>query len=279
MHIRIIILADMKVISIVGYHKAGKTTLVERLVKELSKRGSVGTIKHTREEIVPHSGDTERHLDAGAGVTIGITPTRSVMITGNTDVGKALELLAGQGMDFAVVEGFKGSGLPKIAIGDVEASNVVARVDINASAEELVKITMEQPDYVTLGSLVARVKRSPRYKEAGAIGTFTGLVREMAGNERTTALEFESFDLVANERIKAIEDDLKKLKGILEVLIYHRTGRIGAGEDIVFIVILSGHREELFPALKDAIERVKAEVPIWKKEFTAGGDFWVHDIH
>lgn len=269
----------MKVISIVGYHKAGKTTLVERLVKELSKHGSVGTVKHTRDEIVPLSGDTERHLDAGAITTIAVTPTRSIEVTKSTDVRKALERLASKGLDFAVVEGFKGSGLPKIAVGDVEAKNVVARVDINASAEELVEITMAQPDYVTLDYLLARVKQSPRYKEAGAIGTFTGLVREMAGNEKTTALEFESFDEVMKERIKAIEEDLKKRKGILEVLIHHRTGHIEAGEDIVFIVILSGHREELFPALKDAIERVKAEVPIWKKEFTVGGDFWVHDIH
>lgn len=279
MHIRIINLAGMKVISIVGYHKAGKTTLVERLVKELLKRGSVGTVKHTREEIVPVSGDTERHLGAGARATVGITPTRSVMIMKNTDVEKALELLAGQGLDFAVVEGFKQSALPKIAIGDVEAKNVVARVDINASAGELAGITMAQPDYVTLDYLIAKIRRSPRVKEAGAIGTFSGIVREMAGHERTTALEFESFDIVATERIKKIEDELKKREGILEVYIHHKTGRIEAGEDIVFVVILSGHREELFPALRDAIERVKAEVPIWKKEHTISGDFWVHDIH
>ncbi len=269
----------MKVISIVGYHKTGKTTLVERLVGELSKRGSVGTVKHTREEIVPLSGDTERHLAAGAAATIAVTPTRSVELMKGTDVKKAVERLANEGLDFAIVEGFKQSRLPKIAIGEVEAANIVARVGIDASAEELVKITMAQPDYVTLDLLVARARRSPRYKEAGAIGTFTGLVREMAGNERTTALEFESFDAVAKERIRAIEDDLKKREGILEVYIHHGTGRIEAGEDIVFIVILSGHREELFPALRDAIERVKAEVPIWKKEHTVSGDYWVHDIH
>ncbi len=269
----------MKVISIVGYHKAGKTTLVERLVKELSKRGTVGTVKHTREEIVPLSGDTERHIEAGAAVTIAVTPTRSVRLTKGADVKKAVEALANEGMDFAVVEGFKHSSLPKIAIGDVVAENVVSRVDINASAEELVRAVMAQPDYVTLDTMIAKARRSPRYREAGAIGTFTGLVRELSGKERTVALEFESFDAVMKERINAIEDDLKKRKGILDVYIYHKTGRIEAGEDIVFIVILSRHRDELFPALKDAIERVKAEVPIWKKELTVGGDFWVHDIH
>jgi molybdopterin synthase catalytic subunit len=269
----------MKVISIIGYHKAGKTTLVERLVKELSKHGAVGTIKHTREEIVPHTGDTERHLDAGASVTIAVTPTRSVKMVRNAGLEDALAQLSKDGVDFAVVEGFKESGLPKIAIGDVEATNVVARVDANAGGEELARIAMARPDYFTLEGLIAKIKKSPRYREAGAIGTFTGVVRQVAGDERTEALEFESFDEVARERIKAIEDDLKKREGILEVLIHHKTGRIRAGEDIVYIVILSGHRQELFPALRDAIERIKEEVPIWKKEFTTGGEFWVHDIH
>jgi molybdopterin synthase catalytic subunit len=279
MCIEIIVLAAMKVISIVGYHRSGKTTLVERLVKELSKQGTVGTVKHAREEITPLEGDTGRHMGAGAEATIGITPTMSVMMSRDTGLDKALERLANEGVDFAVVEGFKQSSLPKIAVGDVDAPGIVARVNINVGTEELAGIIMAQPDYVTLGSMIARARRSPRYKEAGAIGTFTGVVREMARDERTEALEFESFDEVARERIKAIEDDLKNREGILEAYIRHKTGRIEAGEDIVFIVILSGHREELFPALRDAIERVKAEVPIWKKEHTLSGDYWVHDIH
>ncbi len=269
----------MKVISVIGYHKAGKTTLVERMAKELSKHGVVGTIKHTREEIVPHTGDTERHLDAGAAVTIAVTPTRSVRMARDVGLDHALAQLSRDGVDFAIVEGFKESSLPKIAIGDVEAPNVVARVGADAGGEELARIAMAQPEYVTLEGLIAKIKRSPRYKEAGAIGTFTGVVREVSGEERTEALEFESFDEVARERIKAIEDGLKEREGILEVIIHHKTGRIRAGEDIVYIVILSGHRQELFPALRDAIERIKEEVPIWKKEFTTGGDFWVHDIH
>lgn len=138
----------MKVISIIGYHKVGKTTLVERLVEELSRHGSVGTLKHTRDEIVPLSGDTERHLRAGAKVTIGITPTQSVKITKNIDVNVALGQLLKDGMEYVVVEGFKESDLPKIAIGDVEASHIVARVDINASGDDLAKIAMAQPAYV-----------------------------------------------------------------------------------------------------------------------------------
>ena len=74
-----------------------------------------------------------------------------------------------------------------------------------------------------------------------------------------------------------IRNEIKKKEGIQEVLIHHKTGVIKAGEDIVYIVIAAAHRTELFSALSEAIERIKAEAPIWKKEFTEKEEFWVHD--
>ena len=269
----------MKVISIVGPDRAGRATLVEKLVTELKKHGTVGTIMHTQDEVVPHAGDIARHLDSGAEATVCVTPTKMLKIMTETGVHSALKELSIEGLDYAVVDGFEQSDLPKIAMGDVDVTNIVAKADISTTGEELATITMKQPEYVTLDYLIAKIKRSPKAKYAGAIGTFTGMVREIDRDETTKALEFESYGEVAQEKISAIAEDLKKQKGILEVLIHHKTGRIEAGEDIVFIVILSGHREELFPALREAIERVKAEVPIWKKELTGSGDYWVHDIH
>lgn len=249
----------MKVISVVGYHKAGKTTLVERLVKELAKHGRVGTVKHTREEILPLTGDTERHLNAGAEVTIGVTQSRLVKIIKDTGLEAVLGQLLDEGLDFAVVEGFKESGIPKIGIGDVVAKNVVARVDINATGEELARIAMGQPDRVTLEYLIARARRSPHIGEAGAIGAFTGAIREAAGPDGT-----------AGERLKNIEEDLKKREGILDTSIYYGDG------GIVNIIVISRRREELFPALKEAVERLGAEAPAGNKGLS--GDFRVSDV-
>lgn len=47
------------------------------------------------------------------------------------------------------------------------------------------------------------------------------------------------------------------------MILHHKTDGIKAGEDIVYIVITSGHRKKLFPALNEVIERIKAEAPIW----------------
>ncbi len=274
----------MKVISVVGYKKSGKTALVSALVRNLSEFGTVGTVKHMGElRLNPSETDTGRHFDAGADMVIGITGTELVSFSKNLDIEHALDMLCDQGLDFAVVEGFKESNLPKIVIGDLpDVSNVVFKLPVNIDMHEeftasLVRTALAQPDRYTLEALIKKVRKNPAIRKAGAIGTFTGIVRELAGNEITSRLEFEKYEPQASKALDRIREEIKQKEGILEVLIHHKTGVIKAGEDIVYIVIVAAHRTELFPALSEAIERIKAEAPIWKKEFTEKEEFWVHD--
>lgn len=273
----------MKIISVTGYKKSGKTTLVEQLVWELAKRGSVGTVKHMPgHDLNPDGTDTRQHMDAGARVVLGVTHSGTAKFIPGTDLGNALDELANSGMDYAVVEGFKDSRLPKIVLGDLELPDEVARLDSAVDlADEvltnLLDIIEQQPEYHTLDSLITKVRQNPRIAEAGAIGSFTGIVREKTGDMETKSLEFESYEKVTGNKIRLIETDLKACEGILDVRIHHRVGRIEAGQDIVYIVVAASHRQQLFQALSDAIERVKAEVPIWKKEYTTTGEFWVQD--
>jgi molybdopterin synthase catalytic subunit len=270
----------MKIISVVGYKKTGKTTLVEMLVRDLKKHGSVGTIKHLHEHAIntPDT-DTWKHARAGADVVIGITQNELVKFTRNNDLAHGLDELANAGMDFAIVEGFKDSKLPKFALGDVEASCIEIRLESMESAdiEELMEIIFRQPEYHTLDSLLFKLKSSKNIEKAGAIGTFTGIVRAVTENTRTEFLEFESHGELAQKKMDKICKDLRQKDGIVEVLMHHRTGIIASGEDIVYIAVAAGHREELFPVLREAIERLKIEIPIWKKEHTVEGEWWVHD--
>ncbi len=278
----------MKVISVVGYKKSGKTALVSALVRNLSGFGTVGTVKHMGEQrLNPAETDTGRHFDAGADTVIGITGTAEtgtelVSFSRDSDLEDALDLLCDQGIDFAVVEGFKESKLPKIVIGDLKGvSNVIFRMPADIDMHEeltasLVGMALAQSDRYTLEALIKKARKNPAIRKAGAIGTFTGIVRELTGNERTSKLEFEKYEPEASKALDRIREELKQKEGILEVLIHHKTGVIKAGEDIVYIVIAAAHRTELFPALSEAIERLKAEAPIWKKEFTEKEEFWVH---
>ncbi len=270
----------MKIISVVGYKKTGKTTLVERLVKALKKHGTIGTIKHLHDHSVhtPNT-DTWKHARAGADVVIGVTSHELVKFSNENSLDRAIDELADEGMDFAVVEGWKESTLPKIALGDVEATNILLRLNRqeNADIDEIVDMVQKQPEYQTLASLVKRIRRSGEIEKAGAIGTFSGIVRAVSANSRTEFLEFESYGEVARQKMDEICAQLKQKDGITDVLMHHRTGIIQKGEDIVYIVVAAGHREQMFPVLRDAIERLKAEVPIWKKEHALEGEWWVHD--
>ena len=274
----------MKVISVVGHKNSGKTTLVTRLVTALSALGSVGTVKHmAHQRFNPENTDTGKHFDAGADVVVGITKDELVTIARDPSLDMALDALADSGMDFAVVEGYKDSDLPKVVLANMEdmpdMSNVVANLPeiSDWNINELVGLTRAQPERVTLELLIKQVQKNPAIRKAGAIGTFTGIVREYTEDVQTQVLEFESHEKMAEESIKRICTELKQKDGIMDVVIHHKTGRVEPGEDIVYIVVASSHRVQLFPVLSEAIERVKSEVPIWKKEVTVDGEFWVHD--
>ncbi|MDO8725609.1 MAG: molybdopterin synthase [Candidatus Methanoperedens sp.] len=272
----------MKIISVVGYKKTGKTTLVEKLVCALKNYGSVGTIKHLHEHNINRPGtDTWKHASAGADVVIGVTQSELVKFSRENNLTKALDELADTGVDFGVVEGFKESKLPKIALGNVEAINILKRLNKPESVdiEDIINIILEQPEYHTLNSLLAKIRISKDIDKSGAIGTFTGIVRATEKETRTEFLEFEEYSDVSRQKMNEICSELKQKDGIIDVLMHHKTGIILKGEDILYIVVAAAHREQLFPILREAIERLKAQVPIWKKEHTQNGEFWVHDTN
>ncbi|HEY9247454.1 MAG TPA: molybdopterin synthase, partial [Candidatus Methanoperedens sp.] len=161
----------------------------------------------------------------------------------------------------------------------VDVPGIIIRLEKPDDADlgEIVDIIMNQPEYHTIGSLVKKVRRSGKIEKAGAIGTFTGIVRVMTGDIRTEYLEFEDYGSVAQQKMHEICNELKEKDGIIDVMMHHRTGIIRGGEDIVYIVVAAAHREQLFPVLREAVERLKEQVPIWKKEHTLKGEWWVHD--
>ena len=144
----------MKVIAVVGTKKTGKTTLVAALVSSLAKYGRVGTIKNMVSHPVDR-GDTKRHFDAGADVVIGLGEARLLVRRDRGDLESALAELEREGMDYAVVEGFKNSSLFKIVMADIEVSNMVRRVRLPEVDEDLVAELAEMvrgmEDYKTAG--------------------------------------------------------------------------------------------------------------------------------
>jgi molybdopterin synthase catalytic subunit len=98
----------------------------------------VGTIKNMAGHPVDR-GDTKRHFDAGADVVIGLGEARLKVTREPGDLESALAELEAEGVDYAVVEGFKHSSLPKIVMGDIEVTNVMRRVKLAEVDEALVE--------------------------------------------------------------------------------------------------------------------------------------------
>ncbi|MDH5815216.1 MAG: molybdenum cofactor biosynthesis protein MoaE [Candidatus Nezhaarchaeota archaeon] len=137
-------------------------------------------------------------------------------------------------------------------------------------------VGIHQKGSISLQDIIEDVKRGPQARRIGCILTFTGVVRGIASNgSEVVKLEYEAYDEAARLKLEEIVRDLKKIQGIVDVRIHHFVGSLSVGEDIVYIVVAAEHREEGFNALREAIERLKSEVPIWKKEHTVSSSYWV----
>ncbi|QAU13597.1 molybdopterin synthase [Halorubrum sp. BOL3-1] len=187
--------------------------------------------------------------------------------------------------DYLLAAGKSRLRVPAVLLGpDPDPESVPGTVLATASGPDEVDLDSLVADldgaepWVTRETLVRRVEASADAERSGAIATFTGRVRarDAQNDDRTTHLAFEKYDGVAEERMDAVAAELTERDGVFDVRMHHRTGVIESGEDIVFVVVLAGHRREAFRTVEDGIDRLKDEVPIFKKEATESETFWVH---
>jgi len=131
---------------------------------------------------------------------------------------------------------------------------------------------------ISLKEILDYFSSLPKYHEAGAVASFVGIVREdsvRGSYAKVTRLEYEAYSDVALKRMDEIREDMLKHKGIIEISIHHVIDAVPVGEPSLFVAVLGEHRQDVFPVLSETVDRVKAEVPIWKKEFTTKESYWV----
>jgi molybdopterin synthase catalytic subunit len=111
----------------------------------------------------------------------------------------------------------------------------------------------------------------------GAVVSFLGTTRDVSLDRQVAKLEFEHYPGMAEKKLAEIRERAIREYGVIEVAIIHRIGTIPVGEDIVLIIVASGHRDEAFRACRFCIDELKRITPIWKKETTPDGEVWVED--
>jgi molybdopterin synthase catalytic subunit len=110
----------------------------------------------------------------------------------------------------------------------------------------------------------------------GGVCLFVGVVRDENAGRPTVAIEYEAYGPMAEAEMARIAEGLTRDFPAAKVSMRHRVGRLSVGEPSVAIVAVAPHRVEAFAACRAAIDRVKATVPIWKKEFHPDGSSdWV----
>jgi len=273
----------MKVLAVSG-PSGERHAAVERLASRLGEEGQVGTVTG-RSAAPERTGTLDRYRNAGASRSYAASDDGWIATGESLTLDDALEQLA-PACSYAIVEGYDDPALPTVAIGEQGTNEGKRNGEVlhrapssdRIDVETVVDALGEVDPFETLHSLVARVKESAAEDRAGAIATFTGRVRARDDDDDppTEYLEFERYDGVAAEKTAQIREELEAREGVHEVLLHHRTGVVEAGEDIVFVVVLAGHRPEAFATVEDGINRLKEEVPLFKKEVTVDGTFWAH---
>ncbi|MGE8204939.1 molybdenum cofactor biosynthesis protein MoaE [Heyndrickxia sp. NPDC080065] len=126
-------------------------------------------------------------------------------------------------------------------------------------------------DPISIESVVQKVVQ----REAGAITTFIGTVRELTNGKKTIYLEYEAYESMAVKKLEQIGNEIKERWPEAKTAITHRIGRLDITDIAVVIAVSTPHRAESYKANRYAIERIKEIVPIWKKEHWENGEEWI----
>ncbi|MGE3999439.1 MAG: molybdenum cofactor biosynthesis protein MoaE [Planctomycetaceae bacterium] len=134
----------------------------------------------------------------------------------------------------------------------------------------MVRLTREPIDFAALTEEV----RSP---QAGAVVLFLGTVREMTGDRRTVALDYEAYPEMAVAKMEELTADASRRWPVTKGAIVHRLGHLKLGDVSVAVAVSCPHRQDAFEAGRFLIDRLKQVVPIWKQEnWDDGSTQWVH---
>ncbi|HSD67708.1 MAG TPA: molybdenum cofactor biosynthesis protein MoaE [Vicinamibacteria bacterium] len=120
--------------------------------------------------------------------------------------------------------------------------------------------------------LAALVGASPA---DGAVCLFLGVVRNENRGRQVLRLEYEAYEEMALPLMEEIAAETARRFPVTDVRLVHRLGRMEIGEASVAVAVSSPHRAEAFAACRFAIDTLKAQVPIWKKELYADGSEWL----
>jgi molybdopterin synthase catalytic subunit len=131
-------------------------------------------------------------------------------------------------------------------------------------------ISVQRAD-VDIDAVLETVKSA----KSGCVVSFLGTVRDVSEGRSVQRMSIEVYEEMAVKQLSMIRGEALERFGVHEVAVVHRYGDLEVGDNIVFIGVSAGHREEAFRACRYVIDELKERVPLWKKEYIGDGEVWV----
>ena len=150
----------------------------------------------------------------------------------------------------------------------------VTKADPPVVDDEAMLVRVQREDF-SIDEELRRVRA--RSKRIGGIAMFLGTARDRSKGKDVDSITFEHYEGMAQKKLREIRARALKDFDVIEMLVLHRYGEIGIGENIVLIIAGAEHRAEAFQACKWAIDELKQITPIWKLEHTPEGEVWVEE--
>lgn len=122
---------------------------------------------------------------------------------------------------------------------------------------------------------IDEVLGSVRRPGAGGLAVFVGVVRDESAGRVVTRLEYSAYTSMAKREMERIAEEIEtEIEGV-RVAAMHRVGLLDVGDAAVICAASAPHRAEALRACRELIDRIKARVPVWKREIGPDGASWV----
>jgi len=135
-----------------------------------------------------------------------------------------------------------------------------------------VSVRVQEADFDIAAEIAAMRRGNPKI---GAIASFIGVVRDINDGDAVSTMTLEHYPGMTEKLIGAIIDQARGRWEVLDALVIHRVGTLKPTDQIVLVVVASGHRGDAFAACEFIMDYLKTQAPFWKKEVTPQGARWV----
>lgn len=148
--------------------------------------------------------------------------------------------------------------------------NDIAHSGSDVTGRTLVRVQTEDFD---IGTEIARVRAGNA--RIGAVASFIGVCRDLNDGANVAEMTLEHYPGMTEKALEAIAVEARGRWDVIDIVIVHRIGAMRPTDQIVLVIVTSGHRGEAFAACEFLMDYLKTRAPFWKKESTPAGERWV----